>query len=248
MSDFIAAEDRALLEQHGLCSFEALWELQLDAVDAPNTGRGGWSAVCRLELDGRGYYLKRQSNHRTRSLRHPLGEPTFAREFRNIQHYGALGVPALQAAFYAQRRLAGERRAILLTRALDGWQDLAAYLAQWPALDSLQHQAIVRACGELARLLHGAGLRHGCFYPRHIFLRPQGEDFIACLIDLEKTRRLRGWRNGVTDLEPLFRRSSEVWGDAERRQFLQAYLQDAAAVPEWLAHLDQRGRSKASRP
>ena len=103
MNDFIAAQDRALLEQHGLASFDALWALQLEAVDEPNTERGGWSSVYRLELGDRAYYLKRQSNHLTRSLWHPLGEPTFAREFRNIRRYAELGIPALQAAFFAER-------------------------------------------------------------------------------------------------------------------------------------------------
>lgn len=96
MTDFIAAHDRALLERHGLASFDALWALQLEAVDEPNTERGGWSSVYRLELDNAAYYLKRQSNHLTRSLLRPLGEPTFAREFRNIQRYSVLGIPSLQ--------------------------------------------------------------------------------------------------------------------------------------------------------
>lgn len=71
MSDFLAAEDRALLERNGLATFDALWAKQLDAVDEPNTSRGGWSSVFRLELDGHGYYLKRQSNYLTRSLHRP---------------------------------------------------------------------------------------------------------------------------------------------------------------------------------
>ena len=41
MSDFIAAEDRALLERHGLADYDALWALKLEAVDEPNTERGG---------------------------------------------------------------------------------------------------------------------------------------------------------------------------------------------------------------
>ncbi len=130
MSDFIAAQDRALLERHGLAGFDALWALKLEAVDEPNTERGGWSSVYRLELDERAFYLKRQSNHLTRSLLHPFGEPTFAREFRNIRRYAERNIPALQAAFFAERRLPGERRAILLTRALDGWQDLEHWLKQ----------------------------------------------------------------------------------------------------------------------
>lgn len=118
MSVFIAAQDHDLLQRNRLDSFDALWALQLDAVDEPNTERGGWSSVYRLDLGDSAYYLKRQSNHLTRSLRHPLGEPTFAREFRNIERYRALGIPALQAAFFAQQAVGGERQAILLTRAL----------------------------------------------------------------------------------------------------------------------------------
>ena len=95
MSDFLAAEDRALLERNGLATFDALWAKQLDAVDEPNTSGDGWSSVYRLELEGQGYYLKRQSNYLTRTLHRPFGEPSFAREFRNISLYRKLGIPAL---------------------------------------------------------------------------------------------------------------------------------------------------------
>src|SRR5690606_33140305 len=145
MTDFIASDDRALLEQHGLTSFDALWALKLEAVDEPNTERGGWSSVYRLDLGERAYYLKRQSNHLSRSLLHPLGEPTFAREFRNIQRYATLGVPALQAAFFAQRRVAGERRAILLTHALDDWEDLYSLFQRWHDLSAARRGALIRA-------------------------------------------------------------------------------------------------------
>ena len=50
MSDFLAVEDRALLERNGLASFDTLWAKQLDAVDEPNTSGDGWSSVYRLEL------------------------------------------------------------------------------------------------------------------------------------------------------------------------------------------------------
>ena len=105
MSDFLASGELALLARHGLSDFDQLWALQLDAVDEPNTGRGGWSSVYRLELEGKGYYLKRQSNYLTRTLHRPFGEPTFAREFRNISRYQALSIPALQAVYYGERRI-----------------------------------------------------------------------------------------------------------------------------------------------
>ncbi|PTS85192.1 lipopolysaccharide kinase [Pseudomonas sp. HMWF032] len=247
MSVFIAAQDRALLEHHGLASFEALWALKLEAVDEPNTERGGWSSVYRLELGDAAFYLKRQSNHLTRTLRHPLGEPTFAREFRNIQRYTALGIPALQAAFFAERKLPGEQRAVLLTRALDGWQDLDTWLPSWHALAEARRVAILKACGELARRLHQAGQMHGCFYPKHIFLRETPVGFDAQLIDLEKTRPLLfGERDRIKDLEPLLRRAS-VWGAADIQIVLAAYLGPDADIERWGARVGARRRNKESR-
>ncbi len=250
MNDFIASDDRALLEQHGLASFDALWALKLEAVDEPNTERGGWSSVYRLDLGERAYYLKRQSNHLSRSLLHPLGEPTFAREFRNIQRYATLGVPALQAAFFAQRRVDGERRAILLTHALDDWEDLYSLFQRWHDLSAARREALIRACGELARRLHAAGQMHGCFYPKHIFLRGREQACEACLIDLEKTRPLLlGRRDRIKDLEPLIRRA-DPWSSADVAAFIAAYLDapvDSAAVSDWAARVDGRRRAKVNR-
>lgn len=247
MNDFIASEDRALLERHGLADFDALWALTLEAVDEPNTERGGWSSVYRLDLGEAAYYLKRQSNHLTRSLLQPFGEPTFAREFRNIQRYRKLGIPALQAAFFAERRVPGERRAVLLTRALDGWLDLDHWLAGWGALPQTERQAILEACGELAQRLHQAGQMHGCFYPKHIFLRHAGEAFQAQLIDLEKTRPLLfGMRDRVKDLEPLLRRAA-IWSEADIRRLLGAYLPDQAELESWWQRLGARRRHKEAR-
>jgi len=250
MSEYFSERDRAILQAHGLDSFDALWALQLDSVDAPNTGRGGWSSVFRLELDGAAYYLKRQSNYLTHTLRRPFGEPTFAREFRNIQHYLRLGIPALQAAYFGERRIAGERRAILVTRALDGWQDLDSWLSGWHERDPAVRTALLQACAKLARTLHRAGQRHGCFYPKHIFLRPVGERFEACLIDLEKTRPLLlGLTDRIVDVEALIRRA-DVWSESEVRQLTEAYLKKDSSAPvidSWLERIASRRQSKVAR-
>ena len=250
MTDYLAEAERALLQRHGLDDFDALWSLQLEAVDEPNTGRGGWSSVYRLELEGKGYYLKRQSNYLTHTLHRPLGEPTFAREFRNIARYQKLGIPALQAVFYGQRKVSGEHRALLMTRALDAWTDLDHLLEQWPHLDAAQRQGILQACGRLARTLHAAGQVHGCFYPKHIFLRARSEGWQAQLIDLEKTRPLLfGLRDRLKDLEPLLRRAP-IWTEQDRRILLSSYLEqapDSALVETWQARLTQRRRHKETR-
>ncbi len=250
MTDFLAAEDRALLERHGLGTFDALWARQLDAVDEPNTVRGGWSSVFRLDLEGHGFYLKRQSNYLMRTLHAPFGEPSFAREFRNISRYEKLGIPALKAAFFGERKVEGEVRAILLTRALDGWDDLDSLLRRWSELSGAQHSAILQACGELARRLHAARQVHGCFYPKHIFLKATGDGYQAQLIDLEKTRPLLlGQRDRVKDLEPLTRRAPE-WSDAQLRELLAAYLgqsQDSSLIDGWLKRLTARRSHKEAR-
>ncbi|MDR2164716.1 MAG: hypothetical protein LBO79_03615 [Zoogloeaceae bacterium] len=256
MRDFLADEDRPLLERHGLATFDALWKLDLPTVDDPNIDRGGWSAVCRLDLDGRGFFLKRQCNHRTRGVHAPFGEPTFAREFRNIQRYQARGVPAARAAFYAERRLRGDARgdglcAVLLTRALDGWRDLATALEEARADDDRRHR-LLAACGVLARRLHRAGLIHCCFYPRHIFARETvGGGCEACLIDLEKTRPLLlGRRDRVKDLEQFLRHTPGL--DAtDVRVWLSRYLDRAPEDPEvaaWIDRLHARRQSKETRP
>ena len=250
MSDFIAEADQALLHSQGLDQFDTLWALSLQAVDEPNTGRGGWSSVFRLDIAGHGFYLKRQVNYLTRTLRRPLGEPTFAREFRNIDHYRKLAIPALQAAYYGQRQVQGELRAMLMTRALDGWTDLDAMLAQWSVLAEAPRRAILHACGELARTLHDAGQVHGCFYPKHIFLRASGDRYLAQLIDLEKTRPLLfGRRDRVRDLEPLLRRAG-AWSPDDVRKFLVAYLNvaaDSAEVDAWVRRLGRRRSHKETR-
>jgi len=248
MEDFIAPADRAALERHGLAGFDALWAAQLDSVDAPNVGRGGWSTVCRLDLDGRGYYLKRQCGHRTRSVAAPFGEPTFAREFRNIRRFESLGIPALTAAFFARRRL--ERRgdcAILLTHALDGWQPLDRWLADWPAHPEPVRARLLAACGRLASRLHTAGMVHGCFYPKHVFLLDRGEAFETRLIDLEKARPLLlGRYDRCRDLDQFFRHARGL-GEGDAGIVLAAYLDcapESAEVDDWRQCLARRWRHK----
>ncbi|NJC89196.1 MAG: lipopolysaccharide kinase [Desulfuromonas sp.] len=250
MKDYLAENDSALLQRHALDCFDALWNAQLAAVDEPNTERDGWSEVFRLELEGRGFFIKRQSNYFTRSLAHPLGEPTVAREFRNILRYQRLSIPSIQATFFGERRLAGECRAILVTRALDGWTALEDFLVDWPGRDADQQGKIISACARLVGKLHASGLRHGCLYPKHLFLREQEDMWEACLIDLEKTRRLWfGWRDQVRDLETFLRKVS-IWERGGQRGFLSEYLRisrSPGSLPLWQERLGRRRAYKEQR-
>lgn len=228
-SIFIAKNAHDTLRRHQLDSFEALWKVEAELVDEPNRARGGYSSVSRLTLkDANGnpqvFYLKRQSNYLIRNMRHPLGEPTVAREFYNIKRYAELGIPALEASFHAKRRVEGEWQAILLTRNLDGYLPLNHWFASWHKLGYCQKRDLLVAAGKLVALLHTRSIVHNCLYPKHIFLRPTEDGIDARLIDLEKSRAhiFSPWGH-MRDLEALHRRSQPP-SRSQRLHFLLAYL------------------------
>lgn len=253
-SPFIAVNAREVLRRHQLDSFDALWALRLG--DAPPTPRGsGWSSVHRLELDdinGRRqtFYLKRQADHRQRSLSHPGGELTFAREFRSIQNYAHAGIPALEVAFFHQANQQGEDRAILMTRALDAYEPLTAWLERWDQLAVNERDDLIRAAAALIRALHSAGKVHNNLYPRHIFLKLDGDGAGARLIDLERTRSAwLGERDRVRELTTLLLRCA-VTSRTQRMRFVLAYLGRSALDAEGrdlVRRIDARYRKRKGR-
>lgn len=237
-----------LLQKHNLNSFDALWSLQLQAVDEPNHKGDGHSTVAYLALDGQGFYIKRQANYFTRSFHKPFGESTCAREFRAISTFSKLKIPALQAAYFAERREAKQHQAILITYALSDWQELDYYLAQWPQLKPEQQQGLIQASAKLVKTLHAAGQMHGCLYPKHIFIKESANTYAAQFIDLEKVRPLLlCTRDRVKDLETLIRRAKHAWGDAEQAMFLQYYLDNPQRIDSWQKRLSKKHQRKVSR-
>ncbi|RKQ96323.1 lipopolysaccharide kinase (Kdo/WaaP) family protein [Kushneria sinocarnis] len=247
MKKFVAPQYHPLLKQHGLDDFEALWALDLTPVDAPNLERGGHSEVVVLTLETSGapqrFFLKRQTNHLGRSLHRPLGEPTFAREMRNIRTFERLEIPALSAAWYGEHHRNGDWRAILMTPALDEYRDMMQWHQQWASLPLATRDAVIDSCASLLRRLHQRRWRHGSLYAKHVFLRPEQsrpEAPEARFIDLEKSRPLiNGRRERLRDLE-LFGRRLSQWDDETWRRFLARYLassSDSRIVGNWLQRL-----------
>lgn len=238
MDDYLSPDDGGLLRKHGLDQFDALWALKLDTVDELNHHHGGWSGVSKLALDGRNYFLKRQEGYVTRSVTRLRSEPTFVKEFTNLQKLARCGVPTMEVAFFGCRP-AG-KRAILMTRALDGeWQSLAAIGATYRELPPERRIGMMRAVGGVIRQLHAHRLMHGCIYPVHLFLAPDGADGCrARLIDLEKVRPfLVAGRDRLKDIEPLLRRSQAFLGDEDARLLLAAYFELPPGHPKVAAYL-----------
>lgn len=253
MKEYIAAEYQAALNDRGLDNFEGLWSLELPAVDKPNTERGGWSSVCRLEIEiageSVGFYLKRQNNHCSHTWLRPLGEPTFAREFRSIRHYHKVGLPAPEVAYFAERKAKAGKQSILMTRALDDYCPLSELLQRWSGLTETIREQVLDAVGVTVASMHGNRITHHCLYPKHIFINldealPKPD---ITLIDLEKTRfQWLRMRERVADLEALLRRA-ELWSERERERFLTAYvssLPEAGSIFDYQRLLEQRHRKK----
>lgn len=232
MQDFSSSDWPHLARANGLASFESIWALDVGWFEAPNVRRGGWSGVSRLEVVEPGGYhenlfIKRQENHGTFSWRHPFtGITTFRREFRNLMMLQACAVPTLEVLHYSERHVAGDRRAILVTRELKGYASLAACMAYWQQhgfpeaaiwRETLQRIAIV------ARDMHRHHIQHNCLYPKHVFIGTLHGQVDVRLIDLEKAKR-RCCRElaMLRDLDCLNRRVPAV-SRTDRLRFLLAY-------------------------
>lgn len=246
MEDYINNAWRDVLRHNGVGDFDALWNVDVGWFEPPNQRRGGWSGVSRLELslpDGTtcALFLKRQENHGTFSWRHPIkGIPTFLREFRKIMHYRACGIPSLEPVYFAVRRIPGGHRAILATEELSGFvsmEDLARHWIANGAPPKPVRRRYLEATARLLGMMHGRGIQHNCFFPKHVFVREEANGTVeARVIDLEKSR----WRPSKTlsarrDLYSLVRQSL-CWSRTDRLWFFKEYLQIARLTPyaKWL--------------
>ena len=242
----VAATDRELLTGAGLASFAALWDVATVAVETGNTARGGSSAVGVLELatptGPRRYYLKRQRNFNCRTWRHCWrGIPLAQREWQAVAALRRRGIATLEVAAFGREHRAGEDRALLLTRALDGYRDLDAWLAEHP--QQSERERLMTAIGTLLAALHDAGWRHGCLYPKHLFVADDPAARVRLrLIDLEKCKRTHRRFAGLRDLDTLLRHCPQLEA-LLRTRLLAAYAEarrwriDTAALAARIAGL-----------
>lgn len=254
MQDYLADNWREVLANNGLSDFDAWWKREADWFEEPNIRRGGWSGVSRLELempDGshRAVFLKRQENHVTRTLLHPLhGIPTFIREMKNIRTMQVAAVPALVPVYFATRTVDGAQRAILVTEALDGFIPLDEMNLQ--ALNFSERKQLIEQIADVLKCLHAQRLQHNCLYPKHLFVKQLESGFEVRLIDLEKTKRCLFRSSAMfRDLDTL-NRHAHAFTRTDRLRFIMAYLdtdlRDSGLKNLWL-RLAQRANKKKQR-
>jgi len=232
---------RSTLIDNGLTGFDAFWNMDLPLLDTPNTSRGGFSSVARMDLKGndttqRTLIIKRQQNHNSRTWRHPLkGLPTTQKEFANILRFKRRDLETVTPVFFARRRVVDGDQAILATAYLEGYLSLEDFLRQWiatPKTDLVAKRRVLRLTAKWVRRMHHAGFQHNCLYTKHIFVNPKDSRVPVRGIDLEKVRwQIRATKRWRHDLSSLFRRTAGL-SRTDRLCFLQHYFGADMVNPE----------------
>jgi len=210
-------------------TFQRWWNTQGEWVEEPNQRRAGESGVQRIRLRDPQQpllYCKRQIGHLYRSLLHPFGRPTVLREQQALQAFARLGVRVPELVYCGTRQQAGQWQALLVTAALEGFVSLEDWYQQDLSErfgPTVQERMLVAVGIALARI-HQARWQHGCCYPKHIFIRIQGDGDAArvevALLDLEKSRRrLRRSAAARHDLRQL-RRHCTVMSEPDWQRLL----------------------------
>ena len=233
---YISEKWRDILVFNHLDTYEKIWDLEAEWFEEPNHRRGGWSGVSRIELNlplgGKvGVFLKRQENHVSKSLRHPIsGFSTFVREYEHINAFHDNGIPSLDLVFFEDWKDDGQRRAIVMTEELAGYIPLSSDEYQPGGIfvsTKTQKANLFKKLASLMQVMHKNGFQHNCFYLKHIFARPlQGGDVELRVIDLEKVKKpLVKNRARFRDLYTLFRHSDR-WGVKDKIRFYKQYQQE----------------------
>ena len=239
MTKYLAADWQDFLQSHKLASFDDLWDKDLEWFEAPNYGRSknGWSGVCRIEVDGRVMYLKKQENFYTYSLRHPLGITVAQKEFDNIQYFNSLDIPCLKVLYFGVRKHKGKLQAMLMTEGLEGYlpfnQITKLYQKEHFSLD--RRRQLLRAIASFLREAHEKNVMHFCLYSKHIFVDENfvktgevGNRPVCRFIDMEKSCKANYQsKKQMRDLDTLNRRTP-YWSKVDRLVFILAYLHKGA--------------------
>jgi hypothetical protein len=213
-----------------LANLDNWWQIQGEWVEEPNDRRGGYSGVQRIIQQGQLLYAKKQTGHTYRSLLHPWGRPTVLRERDALLNALKAGVSVPEIVYCAAERGTEGWRAMLVTKALEGFQPLDDWYASNPReqCDPTLHQQLLQQIAQSLANLHNARRQHGCMYAKHIFVRIQTADAnpscTIALLDLEKSRRrLTRKQAALHDMLQLRRHST--WDQADWKSLIGHYQQ-----------------------
>ena len=201
------------MRQAGLDSFERVWQLDHDWIEAPNERRRGWSGVVRRNIDSDNgpvpLFIKRQQGQNRRTLTHLRSRPTYFFEYRFLQSLGKEFPQLVGYTCYGERHRDGVDQAVLATIGLLHYRDLNALAAE---ASRSELKSVLAELHQAVLPLHLARLQHGALYAAHIFAH--NESRAIKLIDLERVRfRARKRAAARADLRQFINRTD--WLDED---------------------------------
>ena len=235
MIEYFGKEWEQVLQFNKLGDFDSIWNLDAGWFEKPNERRGGWSGVSRIDLKKEkgeliGIFLKRQENHNTKTLLHPIkGIPTFYQEFKNILRFEKHGIPTVEPVYFCYRYENGKCQAILMTKELENYEALNSDVyARDGALmqDRKTREQVMGAVARVIKKMHEHHFQHNCLYRKHIFIGSIEQEWDVKIIDLEKAQRKLLKKNVILcDLYTLARHA-RGWRQSDRLKFLKIYMQE----------------------
>ncbi len=222
MKKYINPNWKDFLTENNLTTFDDVWDAAKNWVEPPNYRRGGMSGVALLQLGTKTFFVKKQINHRCKTISKPVfGISTLEREVKNIINFQAHNIPTLEPVLFLKQGRGKHQKAILVTQELTGYIPLDKLLVNFEGSLALQCQLIENIARAVAKI-HHLGFVHSCLYAKHIFIRLG--DFDIKFIDLEKAKRLFCKKKSMLrDLSALDRHTN--YGSITHGlRFLKAYL------------------------
>jgi len=230
MKKYLFEDMQEILQFNRLDSFGALWHMDAEAIENPNKRRGGRSFVAKVMLskpDGTHVpaFLKRQENDMARILQPPFKIPSYERELKNIMRFEKMNIPVVQPLFFEKQKNGNDVRAILITKALDGYMSFETFLKEMKSDRALlmNRDRVFDMVASSIRRIHQKGFEHGALFGYHIFIKVDGKapDIEIRFIDLEMARRHP--KRVVRDLTRLYKRTTG-WNEQIYLHFLSCYL------------------------
>ena len=183
------------------------------------------------------------------------------REFENIRHLQAAGVPTMNAVTMGEERDAlGVRRSYIVVSAVPG-EALERCFEDFLARNGSDEEKVGQFNTALVKLvvaLHAGGCVHRDLYTSHIFLDETADGPRLYLIDLARVfaPKWRTFRWRVKDLAQLKYSMPPAWVDRHWDDFLLRYLSDSgygraglwpAAINRKVASMRRRQQKKEGR-
>ncbi len=226
------------------------------------------SRVYRISLGSpaRTFYLKLHRGYVKRSWRRLFRPRAMVeQELANLMNYARAGFDALEPVAWGRRLSKGEGVSFLLLAELDGYRSLQEWLSEGEtASTTLVRRSLGEAVARMLASIHKAGLAHVDLFSWHIFLKHQGDEFLALPIDLERSRIKGFWpwssrrilEKQANDLAVL--NLTVPWpqvGSSERMRFFLDYRghhslnrNDKRLLRKVFAIARRRGRQKKFKP